>query len=633
METLFNKARKYFSRVPLIAFLVLAFAAGFLLRGGPESGHEHRAAEQSSQVPARVSEWTCSMHPQIRQPKPGQCPICGMDLIPVASGGSGEGLGPGQIRVSAADRKLAKIQVAPAQRKRLPLELRLAGKVDYDETRRKVIAARVPGRLDRLFVDFTGVRVKQGDPLVYLYSPELYTAQEELLQALKAQSRFERSELSTISSTAGLTVEAAREKLRLLGLESRQVAEIEKQGAPSDHLTIVSPISGTVVHKEAAEGMYVSTGTRIYTVADLSHLWVQLEAYESDLPWLRPGQEVQFTTDSWPGETFGGRISFIDPTLDPATRTVHVRLEAPNPGRRLKPGMFVRAVVHARYEPGPESMEAAPLVIPASAPLITGTRAVVYVEVPGSEGVYEGREVVLGPRTGDYYVVRQGLEPGEMVVVNGNFKIDSAIQILAGPSMMNPAAGGPAPGHDHGPAKTAGPVEGAEAGHSGSAGIPGEFRGQLERVYRAYFEVQQQLSEDRPGEAREKVRSMQQALGAVDMGLLKGAAHQNWMVVRDSLLQGIAAMDAATDLAGLREGFSQLSEAVSTLLDRFGGSGDKPVILFHCPMAFENKGAVWFQDHPDTRNPYFGATMLKCQDRIDTVYAGSGPDKGGHAHE
>jgi len=279
-------------------------------------------------------------------------------------------------------------------------------------------------------------------------------------------------------------LEAAREKLRLLGLDDEQIKNIESIGAPQTHITINSPMSGIVIHKNATEGMYVDTGTPIYRVADLSRLWVKLDAYESDLPWIRYGQEVEFTTQAYPGQVFKGTISFIDPVLNDKTRTVKVRVNVDNSEGKLKPQMFVKAVVRSTVAAGGKVMAAemagkwicpmhpdvvkakagtcdicgmdlvtteslgfiktetpgkAPLVIPASAPLITGKRAVVYVRLPNrKKPTYEGREIVLGPRAGDFYLVESGLQEGEIVVTNGNFKIDSAMQIQAKPSMMNP---------------------------------------------------------------------------------------------------------------------------------------------------------------------------------------------------
>lgn len=404
--------------------------------------------------------------------------------------------GPRRLRLTPEAEKLAEIQTQFVERKWVGAEVRMVGKVAFDETRLSYVTAYVPGRIDRLYVDFTGAVVHRGDHLVDLYSPELITAQEELRQSLRTVASLEKSDVTFLRERVAKTVETARDKLRLWGLNPQQIAEVEAGGEPREHMTIYSPLGGIVIHKNAQEGMYVQTGSRIYTLADLAHLWVELDAYESDLTWLRYAQPVRLEVEAFPGETFLGRISFIDPVLDPTTRTAKVRVNLGNPEGRLKPGMFVGAVVQPQltadgrvtssdlqgkwispmhpevlrdgpgrcpicgqklvsaeslgYVKSEAKTEEPPLVIPASAPLLTGKRAVVYVQVPGEAGLYEGREVVLGPRSGDYYLVKEGLHEGERVVVNGSFKIDSALQIQAKPSMMNPEGGGQAPGHAHG---------------------------------------------------------------------------------------------------------------------------------------------------------------------------------------
>ena len=438
------------------------------------------------------------MHPQIRLPGPGKCPICFMDLIPLETEGE-DGLSPRQIHLSESAREMARIATTPVRRAFAERQIRMVGRITYDESNVSSITAWVPGRLDRLYADFTGITVKEGDHMVSMYSPELLAAQEELLQASAAVDSLAASGSTTLRSTALATRTAAREKLRLYGLSIQQIDAIVSSGTPSEELTINAPIGGVVIKKEALEGMYVQTGTRIYTIADLSKLWVVFEAYESDLTWLRYGQHVEFTSVSFPAEEFRAIISFIDPVVDASTRTVHVRAILENRAGRLKPDMFVRGVVRSRlnsrgdvvdrnlvgkwicpmhpevvkegpgacdvcgmplvraqtlgYASSSTSTADAPLIIPASAPLVTGKRAVVYVELNADGGaLFEGREVVLGPRAGDFYVVHSGLEEGELVVTNGAFKIDSELQIRAKPSMMSPESG-PSPGghgHDHG---------------------------------------------------------------------------------------------------------------------------------------------------------------------------------------
>jgi len=469
-----------------ILSILIALFVGFLLRGC------FTATSASEPASSKDEIWTCSMHPQIQLPSPGKCPICFMDLIPLGTGDD-EG-GERDISVSSYAAKLMELETAPVERRFANAEVRMVGKVDYDETRVSYISAWIPGRIDRLYVDYTGIPVKKGDHLAELYSPELLTAQQELLQAVKTVDNLKDTQSSLLRNTAEQTVVAAREKLRLWGFTTNQITQIEKRGTASDHMTIYSPDGGIVIHKNAQEGMYVQTGTRIYTIADLSRVWIQLDAYESDLNWLRYGGRVELKTETYPGETFEGTISFIDPVIDQTTRTAKVRVIVENKDGRLKPGMFVRAVARPQVaaggrvmnpdlagkwispmhpevvkdEPGPcdvcgmplvtaESLGYVagddtniPLLIPTTAALKTGKRAVVYVEVPNKEKPsYEGREVELGVRLGDFYVVESGLEEGERVVTRGAFKLDAELQIRARPSMMNPEGGTMPSTHAH----------------------------------------------------------------------------------------------------------------------------------------------------------------------------------------
>lgn len=637
--------------------VVIIFVIGLKIGGGgspgmsDHSGHEH--GEGAASTAAKAQIWTCSMHPQIRQPKPGKCPLCGMDLIPAAEGGEEE-LGPRQLKLTPSAIKLASIQTARVARRFVASDIRMVGKVTTDETRVRYITSRVPGRLDRLYVDYTGISVRKGDHLVYLYSPQLITAQQELLQSLKSYKKF---------GSGKSTVAAAREKLKLWGLPPGQIREIEKRGKTTDHLTIYSPMSGIVIHKNAVEGMYVKTGSQIYTIADLSHVWIKLDAYESDLTWLRYGQTVEFETEAYPGEVFKGRISFIDPMLDQKTRTVKVRVNVSNPGYKLKPEMFVRAVVHSRLSVSGKVMDpelagkwispmhpeiikdgpgkcdicgmplvkaeklgfiavdpgekGAPMVIPASAPMITGKRAVVYVKVAGKEGVFEGREIVLGPRTGDYYLVKEGLEENEEVVINGAFKIDSDLQIQAKPSMMSARAIRET--HEIHESPGAVPVEKHdEHKQVSAAGIPSAFKTSIDEVAAAYFEIQHALSSDSLEETKKGTEKLLNALKKVDMKRLTGSAHMDWMKREKILKEAGEKLAQVGDIEAARVQLEVLTEPMTHVIKTFG-SGKTAVYRFHCPMAFDNKGAYWLQNNEDTRNPYFGSSMLLCKDSVEPL--------------
>jgi Cu(I)/Ag(I) efflux system membrane fusion protein len=381
--------------------------------------------------------------------------------------------------------------------------------------------------------------------------------------------------------------------------------------------------------------MYVNEGTRIYTIADLSKLWVKLDAYESDLSWIRYGQDVEFSTVAYPGEVFKGKVSFRDPVLNARTRTVKVRVNVDNPDGKLKPEMFVRAVLRARVaqggavmdpdlagkwicpmhpsvvetQPGDcnicqmdlvttESLYTAagessepPLVIPATAPLITGKRAVVYVQVPGAEKpTFEGREVVLGPRAGNYYLVKEGLDEGEIVVTKGNFKIDSALQIQAKPSMMS-----------------------ADSDHEHEVlDVADEFRGQIWAIIEKYMLVQKALAGDDGSGAAGATSQTLDALSKVDMGLVAGEAHDLWMGNVSKMKAALGKMKAAEDIEPMRKGFEGLSNELIAVVGKFGIPQGKTLYKAYCPMAFDNMGADWLQLDENILNPYFGDAMLQC---------------------
>ncbi len=436
--------------------------------------------------------WTCSMHPQIKLTEAGQCPICFMDLIPLANDENSES--PDHISLSESAVKLAQIATTPVRWGLAQSQVRLSGKIDYDETRVKNISAWFPGRLEHLYVDYTGIRIKQGDHLLEIYSPELYATQSELLQAYARMTQPGQS--SSSQTTSYSAYQAVREKTRLLGLNNSQIEGILQQGKARSVLQINSPITGIVTHKNAVEGKYVKTGEQIYTIADLSKVWLILEAYEKDLTWLAFGQELSFSVPGLPGQTFTAHISYIDPLVDPIKRSVTVRAVLDNSQGLLKPGMLAEASISVTLNGSgqvvtpqmtgkwacpmhPEILEEHPgdcsvcgmdlvpletisgslaaasqaLLIPASAVLKTGKRALAYVEVgEGITNKYELRELILGPRVGLEYIIFSGLTAGELVVSNGNFKIDSAMQIAGKKSMMS---GDSAPthaptGHNHG---------------------------------------------------------------------------------------------------------------------------------------------------------------------------------------
>jgi Cu(I)/Ag(I) efflux system membrane fusion protein len=549
-----------------------------------------------------------------------------------------------RLVLSAAAVKSSQIETAKVGRFFPMADVRLFGKLTYDETSVARITAYFPGRIERLFVNYVGVPVVKGDHLAEMYSPQLLAAFEELHQArLAVEGSTSTSEIVVTSTRR--TLEAARGKLRLFGLTEKQISDAEGGEATGDRLTVYSPIAGIVTHLATREGDYVETGSPLATVADLSRLWLDMEAYESQLPLLRWGQPVTFTVEAHPGEVFTGRISFIEPMVDARTRTAAVRVAVDNSDRALKPGMFATATVRPRVASGgavlsdelagrwvgpmhptvvkdgpgqcdicgmdlvsaeslgvvgdPASVEE-PLVVPRTAVLQTGKRAVVYVEVPDAEKpTYEGRVVQLGARAGDFYIIEAGLREGEEVVVNGAFRIDSAMQIVAKPSMMMPGGGGGG-GHDHG----------AMTGQASEvrAQVPDSFIHTLKPVYAAYLDAQEALAADELGDFAQAANDLKTALGLVEEVGLVGEPLGEWRraAVRLRLDRPMTTIDEA------RTRFERMSEAVIALQQRFGHHGSETWHVAYCPMAFDNKGAEWLQRGTTINNPYFGDAMLRC---------------------
>ncbi|MFQ5712565.1 MAG: efflux RND transporter periplasmic adaptor subunit [Candidatus Scalinduaceae bacterium] len=598
------------------AIFITGLVIGLCLRsGGVESPVEEPAL--TAEAEGKILFWTCVMHPNIQKQKPGKCPICGMNLIPVTSAAKGKEMGGmRQIVISDAARELMNIQTTPVERRYVTAEVRMVGKVDYDETRLGYITAWISGRLDNLYVDYTGVEVKKGDHMVSIYSPDLYSTQDELIQVLK-RAREREGKTSIFPDVADL-IEPARERLRLWGMTKKQIQEIEKSKKPSDHLTIYSPMSGIVIQKNRQEGDYVNIGDRIYKIADLNHVWVMLDAYESDLVWLRYGQGITFMTEAYPGEEFVGRIAFIEPVLNEKSRTVKVRVNVPNLSGKLKPEMFVHGVVRTQISTGgkvidphlagkwigpmhPEIVkdnpgecdicgmplvraeslgyvsvdskeESKPLVIPVSAALVTGARAIVYVELPNAEQpTFEGREIVLGPRAGDYYLVKSGLEEGEIVVTNGNFKIDSAVQILAKPSMMTPEGGGGG-GHHHG---GGGKPSKAGQGKTMTPGsVPAEFHSQLKKLESSYEAIAKAVKLKDISHICNKFLVFGKALSKIDGSLLSGHLRMMWnelsMLLNNDAVEG----SDVKKFTEVEHVFKVLTKNMRRVRERFGTSHD-----------------------------------------------------------
>ena len=397
------------------------FAIGGLLFGWlifHNSGKTVTKQEHSTEV-KKETIWTCSMHPQIRKSEPGLCPICGMKLIPLVQ--SALPVDSDAIHFTEEAVALANVMTTIVTRQNPVKEIRLYGKVQTDERLMQSQTSHISGRIEKLFVNFTGESVRVGQTLALIYSPELVTAQQELIEASK--DKMSQPEI----------YEAAKERLRQWKLTDSQIYGIEKSGNVKENFEVVSNTTGIITAKRVNNGDYVGQGTALFDVADLSSLWVLFDAYESDLPFLKKGNKISFTLQALPEKSFTASILFIDPVIDPNTRVSKVRVELNNKSGNLKPEMFATGIVHANLSGYGDK-----LVIPGSAVLWTGKRSIVYVKLADQKDpVFKLREVELGPALGDSYVILNGLEEGEEIVTQGAFNIDAAAQLEGKPSMMD----------------------------------------------------------------------------------------------------------------------------------------------------------------------------------------------------
>lgn len=567
--------------------LLLGILFGWLIFGveSDRVDHDHTELTQD-QI------WTCSMHPQIRQTEPGDCPICGMDLIPLEAEETGVGAGTG-FQMSENALRLANVSTETVGGTQAQKELRLNGKVQVDERNAYAQSSHIPGRIEQLTVNFTGERVQRGQTLATVYSPQLVTAQQELLQA--ASIRESQPEL----------FEAAQERLRSWKISQAQIDRIVSSSQPIQNFPIRADVGGVVTEKLVNLGDYVERGMPIYEISDLSKVWVLFDLYESDLAWVNEGDQVEYTVRSIPGETFQGKIDFIDPIIDPQTRVATARIEVDNRDGRLKPGMFATGIVKTAVGSSDDQQ----IVIPKSAVLWTGTRSVVYVK-EGSNG-FQMREVTLGRALGNSYIVQAGLESGEEIVTNGAFTVDAAVQLSGRPSMMNPdlQQGQPSgTGHDH-------EVKIQESHLEVQIGK--DAKRELEKILNSYIAVKDALVNDNYAGAKQKASELNSLFGSLNISF-PSTEEKIWESYKKELRKAARQISSAGNIEKIRNGFDELSETMIGMVKTFQ-LGEGTLYVQHCPMADNDRGADWLSLSSEVQNPYFGSAMLKCGEVKETI--------------
>lgn len=413
--------------IPLVV-IILASAAGggwFLW----QKEHAGKAGEEKAAQGQTL--YTCSMHPFIIKDKPGTCPICGMELIKKIEGAAGgeqtaeqkqlaEMLG--HVSMSANQRIMANVATVAAKQGVLNKEINAVGIVQYDQTRQAKVTAWIAGRIDRLNVDTVGAFVNKDKPVAEVYSPDLVATQQEYLLAVKSRDQLKNSSIPSISQNGEGLVASARQRLLLFGVKEGQILELEKAGKPNIRLPIYTPLSGIVIEKMVQQGQYINTGEVLFNIADLSKVWVEIDVFENEVPYVKVGQQVEIRSSADQHVKANGRISFVYPFHDPKTHTVKARVEMPNPRYILKPDMFVNAIIKVPLVKG--------IVVPVTAVIDTGKRQLVWVEM--SPGMFEPREVQAGERIDDQVQILSGINAGDKVAVSGSYLIDSESQLKGG---------------------------------------------------------------------------------------------------------------------------------------------------------------------------------------------------------
>jgi Cu(I)/Ag(I) efflux system membrane fusion protein len=575
-----------------LGLLAIGLLSGWLLFGGDNSEtkeHDHTKEVASNQM------WTCSMHPQIMQQEAGDCPICGMDLIPAEAGA--DGLSADEFKLTENAMKLANIETTViTDANESENSIVLSGKIVENEKKNAVQVTYFSGRIEKLFINFTGEKIRKGQQLATIYSPELFAAQQELLTTSK------------LKESQPQLYRAVRNKLKLWKLSEAQINSIESSGKVIENFPVYATVSGTVTEKMVEIGQSVKQGQGLFKIADLQSLWAEFDVYESQVEFIKTGQNIEVSTNVQPDKMITAKVSFIDPVLNSKTRTVKLRVDLNNSKGLLKPGMFVKGKLNAKNENGS-------LLVPSSAVLWTGKRSVVYVKTKQDQAIFEMREVQIGSKIGESYQVLEGLKNGDEVVTNGAFTVDAAAQLQGKKSMMN---------------KTGGTVMTGHEGHLGMnhngqnmkmtnerIEVDSKFQEQLKTVFDEYIILKDALIKGDSKTSTQASSMMLKNLAEVDMKLLKGDAHNSWMQLSTDLKTHTRSLNSTTDIKTQRNHFKPLSSSLIMAVEKFGVN--MQVYSQFCPMADNNTGGYWLSLEDKVLNPYFGDAMLKCGEVTKTI--------------
>jgi len=572
--------------------LVTGLFLGWLFFGNTannESEHNHSETASENQM------WTCSMHPQIMQPEAGDCPICGMDLIPAENGS--DGLLADQFKLTENAMALANIQTSIVGKGNVEGNtIKLSGKIAENEEANAVQVSYFAGRIERLNVSFTGEEVRKGQLLATIYSPELYAAQQELITA------------ASLKESQPALYKAVRNKLKLWKLSENQINQIEETGKVKENFPVYATVSGTVTEKLVEQGDYIKQGQPLLKIANLNTVWGNFDVYENQIDRFKKGQEVMITTNAYPNKEFKGKVDFIDPVLNTKTRTVTLRVVLSNKDDVFKPGMFVTANIEGSTAKNDEV-----LTIPASSVLWTGERSVVYLKTNPDQPIFEMREIKLGNQIGNEYEVVEGLFVGNEIVTNGTFTVDAAAQLQGKKSMMNKDGGKVMTGHEGhlGMDNNASNKESDHTNMNERLKVSAKFQEQLKAVFYEYINLKDALVKEDSKSTSANATTLLNKLNKVDMKLLSdNKAHNYWMSLEKEIKSSATSISETSDIESQRDHFKHLSSHLINAVQLFGVN--EKIYVEFCPMADNNNGAYWLSKEEQVINPYFGEAMLTC---------------------
>lgn len=558
-----------------LGILVVGLILGWLLFGKtntPQDQHLHNGEQNSNTM------WTCSMHPQIMQPEEGDCPICGMDLIPAST--TQEGLLPNEFKLSENAMALANIQTTViGSGKSSTNTLKLSGKIAENQEANVVQASYFSGRIERLNISAEGEKISKGQLLATIYSPELYAAQQELLTAYKLKDS--QPEL----------YKAVRIKLKLWKISDKQINSIETSGKIIENFPIYATVSGTVSAKMVQEGDYVKQGQAMLKIANLNTVWALFDVYENQIDFFKIGQDITISTNAYPNLELESKVAFIDPVLNQKTRTLKLRVVLNNSDSLFKPGMFVAGTINNAMESLNET-----IVVPATAVLWTGKQSLVYLKTNPQAPIFKMQEVTLGRQMDTQYEVLDGLTIGDEIVTNGTFTVDASAQLQGKKSMMN-----------------SGKNKSDVATFSDSLGsqlpkidLKPEVQMLFNPVLKTYLELKDAFVASNVELAANKSTELGLRLKEIPAEL-RPQTNNLWTALYEATTQ----IASSTNLENQRKYFKNLSDKLIYLSSNFKALED-PLYVQFCPMANNNKGAFWLSGEATIKNPYYGQSMLRC---------------------